>query len=227
MGVRSNGSRKRPSRAAPPGLSSTKGPPQRQRPRHALHGPAPVTSAPARRSPIENDERRRRRGEQRQIDPPQPVHPQPLPGQRGGDDQEGEGEGEGVGEMTAQMDEGLELHRWPEGAAKQPRKQLARGLHPALGPAPLLHQERSRRARKLGRNADIVPQDEAPTRDLRPVADSRPRRCLFSARSRGARHSPRSRLRTGARKATPSDQKKWHRAALSPVSSLINRLSRS
>ena len=73
--------------------------------------------------------------------------------------------------MTAQMDEGLELHRRPEGAAKQPRKQLARGLHPALRPAPLLHQERSRRARKLGRNADVVPQNEAPPRDLGPVAD--------------------------------------------------------
>ena len=69
------------------------------------------------------------------------------------------------------MHDGLELDDGAQGAAQQAGKQLARGLNTALGPAPLLHQERGGCARELGRDTHFVPQDEAPSRHLRPVAD--------------------------------------------------------
>lgn len=74
-------------------------------------------------------------------------------------------------EVAAEVDDGLELDGWPEGTAEQSRKQLARGLHPALRPPPLLHQQCGRRARKLGRYPDIVAHDEPPAGHLGPVAD--------------------------------------------------------
>ena len=69
------------------------------------------------------------------------------------------------------MHDGLELDDGAQGTSQQARKQLARGLDTALGPAPLLHQERGRCARKFGRDTHFVPQDEAPSRHLGPVAD--------------------------------------------------------
>ncbi|MDE2761242.1 MAG: hypothetical protein OXQ94_09550 [Gemmatimonadota bacterium] len=69
------------------------------------------------------------------------------------------------------MHGGLELDDGAKGAPEHAGKQLARGLYAALGPAPLLHQERRGRARQLGRNSHLVPQHEAPSRHLRPIAD--------------------------------------------------------
>ena len=69
------------------------------------------------------------------------------------------------------MHDGFELDDGTKAAAEQSWKQLARGLNAALGPAPLLHQERRGCARKFGGNTHFVAQDEAPSRHLRPVAD--------------------------------------------------------
>lgn len=69
------------------------------------------------------------------------------------------------------MHDGLELDDGAKAAPQQAGKQLARGLDTALGPAPLLHQERGRCARKFGRDTHLVPQDKAPPRHLGPVAD--------------------------------------------------------
>lgn len=69
------------------------------------------------------------------------------------------------------MHDGLELDDGAEAAAEQAGKQLAGGLNTALGPAPLLHQKRGGCARKLGRDAHFVAQDETPSRHLGPVAD--------------------------------------------------------
>lgn len=76
-----------------------------------------------------------------------------------------------MGEVAAEVDEGLELDGRPPGAAKDPPQQLARGLYAALRPAPLLDQERGRCGGQLRRHADIVPQHEAPARHLGAVAD--------------------------------------------------------
>ena len=69
------------------------------------------------------------------------------------------------------MHDGLELDDGAKAAAEQAWKELSRGLNTALGPAPLLHQERRRCAREFGGNTHFVAQDEAPSRHLRPVAD--------------------------------------------------------
>ena len=69
------------------------------------------------------------------------------------------------------MHDPFELDHRAKGAAEHAGKQLARRLNTALGPAPLLHQECGGCARKLGRDAHLVAQDEAPARHLRPVAD--------------------------------------------------------
>ncbi len=69
------------------------------------------------------------------------------------------------------MHDGLELDDGAKAAAEQAGKQLARGLNTALGPAPLLHQERGGGAREFGRDTHFVAQHEAPSRHLRPVAD--------------------------------------------------------
>ena len=92
-------------------------------------------------------------------------------GERGRDDEQREREGQGVGELAAQMHDGLELDDGAKAAAEQAGKQLARGLDATLGPAPLLHQERAGRAREFGRDAHFVAQHETPSRHLRPVAD--------------------------------------------------------
>ena len=69
------------------------------------------------------------------------------------------------------MHDALKLDHRTKRAAEHAGKQLPRRLNAALGPAPLLHQERGGRAREFGRDAHLVAQDEAPTRHLRPVAD--------------------------------------------------------
>lgn len=99
------------------------------------------------------------------------VESQLSPGKGGRHDQERESEGEGVGELPAEVHHGLELDDGTKRAAKHAGKQFARGLDAALGPAPLLHQERGGRAREFGRHPDFVAQDEAPPRHLGPVAD--------------------------------------------------------
>ena len=69
------------------------------------------------------------------------------------------------------MHQRLELDRGAERPAKQAGKQLARGLDAALGPAPLLDQERGGGARQLGWHTHVIAERKAPTRHLRPVAD--------------------------------------------------------
>lgn len=69
------------------------------------------------------------------------------------------------------MHDRLELDDGAKRAAEHAGKQLARSLDAALRPAPLLHQERGGCAREFGRDTHFVPQHEAPSRHLRPVAD--------------------------------------------------------
>ena len=144
---------------------------QRERPRHGPRRGAEVTPAPARRGPVEDDEGRGRSEEECEVQPPQPVDPECAPGKRRGHDEEREGEGERVGEVAAEVDEGLELDGRAPGTAQHTREQLARGLHAALRPPPLLDQERGRGGGKLRGHADIVPEHEAPPCHLGAVAD--------------------------------------------------------
>ena len=154
-----------------PAEQGRESPAQHQRPRRPPNGPVPVAAAPPRGGEVVGDEGTGRAGEEDQVQPPQRVHAQFPPGERGRDDEEREGEGQGVGELAAEVHDGLELDDGAKGAAHHPGKQLARGLDTALGPAPLLYQERGRCARKFGRDTHLVQQDEAPSRHLGPVAD--------------------------------------------------------
>ncbi len=72
--------------------------------------------------------------------------------------------------MSAEVDHRLELHRPGPVAPEKPGQELARGLDPSLGPAPLLHLQGARTGRDLGGDTDVVEEDEAPPRHLGPVA---------------------------------------------------------
>ncbi len=76
-----------------------------------------------------------------------------------------------MGQVRAQVRPRLELDAERVRTPQQGGQQLDGGLHPALGPPPLLHEQRVRRAGQLGRNAHVVAQREAPAPHLRPVAD--------------------------------------------------------
>lgn len=144
---------------------------QHQRTRRPPNRLFPASAPSPRGGQVVGDEGAGRTGEQGQVEPPEFVHAQPSPGKRGRDDEEREREGQGVGELTAEMHDGLELDDGAKGAAEHAGKQLARGLDAALRPAPLLHQERGGGAREFGRHPYFVPQYEAPPRHLGPVAD--------------------------------------------------------
>ena len=76
-----------------------------------------------------------------------------------------------MGEVAAEVDEGLELDGRTPGSAKHAREKLARGLHAALRPPALLDQERGRCGGQFRGHADVVPQHEAPSGHLGAVAD--------------------------------------------------------
>ncbi len=101
-----------------PAEQGRESPSQHQRASRPPHGPVPVAAASPRGGKVVGDEGTGRTREEGQVEPPERVHAQVPPGERGRDDEEREGEGQGVRELAAEMHDGFELDDGAKGTSQ-------------------------------------------------------------------------------------------------------------